>query len=85
MKTLRQYRKGKNLSQIALAKELIKLGLSIGPSSIAMYELGKRKPPLEKAKSIAKFFGVSTDDIFWPGCSLSERNPPEQKGSNGGK
>jgi DNA-binding XRE family transcriptional regulator len=28
-----------------------------------MYELGKRQPPLAKARAIAQFFGVTTDDI----------------------
>jgi len=65
MKTLVQYRKEKNLSQIELAQELRSVGINVSPASIAMYELGQRTPPLEKAQSIAKYFGVSTDDIFF--------------------
>lgn len=63
MKPLAEYRKNKELSQIELSNELNRAGIKVGPASIAMYETGQRKPPLEKARAIAKFFGVSTDDI----------------------
>ncbi len=60
MKTLAELRKKAGLSQAELAIEL-----DISSSSIAMYEIGARTPPLKKAQRIARFFGVQTDDIFF--------------------
>lgn len=40
--------------------------------SIAMYETGRRQPPLTKARAIARFFGVSTDDIEYGNSSQGE-------------
>lgn len=65
MKALSEYRKARNLSQTELAQELRSVGVNVSSASIAMYELGHRTPPLEKAQNIAKYFGVSTDDIFF--------------------
>lgn len=73
MKTLAEYRKAKNLSQVELAAALKKEHLRISPASIAMYETGRRTPPLEKAQAIARFFGVATDDIFFGPCAHKER------------
>ncbi|SDI97146.1 putative transcriptional regulator [Halanaerobium congolense] len=60
MDKLAKLRKKEGLTQEQLAE---KVGLST--SSIAMYETGDRKPPLEKAKVLADFFGVSIEDIFF--------------------
>lgn len=58
--------KEKGLSQQELAKKL-----SISSGAIAMYETGRRKPPLFKAIAIARFFNTqveylqfSNDDLF---------------------
>ena len=50
-----------------------KAGIVVSPASIAMYETGQRTPPLEKAQAIARFFRVSTDDIFFGPSAHSER------------
>lgn len=63
MKELSAYRKEMSLSQCQLSREITKYGTKISPASVAMYELGKRQPPLAKARAIAQFFGVTTDDI----------------------
>lgn len=63
MKPLAEYRKNKKMSQMQLSKELNEAGIMVSPASIAMYETGQRTPPLDKARAIAHFFGVSTDDI----------------------
>ncbi|MEA4926745.1 MAG: helix-turn-helix transcriptional regulator [Syntrophomonadaceae bacterium] len=65
MKSLAEYRKEQNLSQIELSIALKKEFINVSPASIAMYEIGRRTPPLKKAQAIAKFFGVGTDDIFF--------------------
>lgn len=39
--------------------------LNIPDSTIAMYENGSRTPSLGRAREIAHFFGVSTDDIIF--------------------
>lgn len=65
MKPLAEFRKERGLSQQQLAKELSSSGITISSASIAMYETGKRNPSLEKARFIARFFGVTTDDISY--------------------
>lgn len=56
-KTLAELR-GEEMSQRELAE-----ALGLKPSTIAMYEIGKRTPPLETAKKIATFFRVSVESI----------------------
>lgn len=51
-------RKGHGLSQAQLAKEL-----SVSPSTIAHYELGRRAPHLKIARRIAAYFGTSLDRL----------------------
>ena len=63
MKSLSEYRKEYKLSQVGLSKKLNEVGISVSSTSIAMYEIGQRTPTLDKARLIAQFFGVSTDDI----------------------
>ncbi len=55
---LKYYRKRENLSQADLAK---KLGL--GPSTISMYEVGKREPDFETEELIADFFNVDLNTL----------------------
>lgn len=75
MRTLSELRETKNLSQKELAQELCEIGMTISPASIAMYELGERQPSLRKAKTIAHYFGVPTDDIFFgPRAHLERAN-----------
>lgn len=60
MKTLREYRKENNLTQLDVHK-----ATEIPLSSIAMYETGERIPSLARARKLANFFKVSTDEIFF--------------------
>ncbi len=48
----------KGLSQKELANRL-----NVSPSSIALYETGKRKPKLDRAIEIAKIFDVPVESI----------------------
>lgn len=59
-KLLQDLRKEHGLSQRALATQL-----DLKPSTIGMYELGARTPPLETAKKIAVFFNTNVEDIFF--------------------
>jgi len=51
---LKYYRNAAGLSQAELAK---KIGVS--PSTISMYEVGKREPDFETEEKLADFFNVS--------------------------
>lgn len=55
---LKLYRNQRGLSQSELAK---KLGLS--PSTISMYEVGKRQPDFETEEKIADYFNVSLNSL----------------------
>jgi putative transcriptional regulator len=59
-KTLQDLRLELGMTQRDLAR-----ALELAPSTIAMYELGLRTPSLDTAKSIAKYFGVTVDNIFF--------------------
>lgn len=55
---LKYYRKVAGLAQVELAE---KLGLS--PSTISMYEVGKRQPDFETEEAIADFFNVDLNTL----------------------
>ncbi len=57
---LAELRKERNLSQRELAKVI-----GVGTSTIAMYEIGERTPPLERAMKIAHYFGVTVEELFF--------------------
>jgi DNA-binding XRE family transcriptional regulator len=59
-KTLQELRLELGMTQRDLAK-----ALELGPSTIAMYELGLRTPSLDTAKKIAKYFMIPVDNIFF--------------------
>jgi len=56
---LRQLRKEKDISQEVLAKIL-----QVSPSTIGMYEQGRRIPDTDKLNRIADYFNVSTDYLL---------------------
>lgn len=74
MKPLADYRKERCLSQCQLSLDITRSGTKISPASIAMYETGKRQPPLAKARAIAQFFGVTTDDIVYGKITRGEQS-----------
>lgn len=59
MKILRQLREDKGITQAELGKIL-----SISPSTIGMYEQGRRSPDYDTLNKIADYFGVSTDKLL---------------------
>ena len=58
-KRLKELRKSKKMSQ----KELADI-LSVSPSTIGMYEQGRRKPDPDTLKLLANYFDVSIDYIL---------------------
>lgn len=56
---LKFYREKANLSQKALGREL-----GISGATISYYENGKQQPPIDLAKNITDFFGVSLNDFM---------------------
>lgn len=58
MKTIRQLRLERGLTQEILARQL-----NLHQSTIAHYEKGIRIPSIKTAKKIAGYFGVGLDDI----------------------
>ncbi len=67
-KTLALLRSENNMSQRDLAKEL-----NISAGTIAMYESGKRTPPLNRAIAIARLFNVPVETISFPSINYTER------------
>ena len=55
---LSDLRKEKNLSQAKFAYEI-----GVSPGAIAMYETGKRTPPLDRAILIAEYFNLPVERI----------------------
>ncbi len=64
---LRQMRKKMGITQAKLAKKL-----KVSPSTIGMYEQGRREPDAEMLVKMAKFFDVSVDYLV--GASKCHRN-----------
>lgn len=58
-KQIKSLREARGLTQRALAKQL-----GMAPSTLAMYEIGKREPDNDTLKKFADFFGVSTDYLL---------------------
>ncbi len=56
---LKELREDNNLTQVALAKELL-----IDQRSLSFYEIGKYEPNLDTLKRMSLYFGVSADYIL---------------------
>ena len=56
---LKELRKSMGITQAVLSKEL-----NIAPSTVGMWEQGRREPDYDNLKRIADFFGVSTDTLL---------------------
>lgn len=59
MKLLKKLREGKGLTQSELGKEL-----GISPSTVGMYEQGRRVPDVPILKKMSAFFNVSIDYLL---------------------
>lgn len=60
MNKIAEFRKKNGLTQKELAKEL-----NVTSGAVGMWELDKRRPPLDKAKKIAEYFNTTIDKIFF--------------------
>jgi len=78
--TLAELRNRKGLTQRSLASQLSKLDqdLNFSPAAIALYELGLRTPGLQKAKLMARYFGVLVEDIFFGPSACKEQAGNEE-------
>lgn len=61
MDTIRKYRKAKGLTQLQLAKTI-----GVKKSTVAMWEIGARKPDIVKLKKLSAIFGCTTDQLLEP-------------------
>ena len=52
-------RRNRSMSQLTLAR-----ALGVSPSTVGMYEQGRREPPLQTVVRLAEIFGVSTDYLL---------------------
>ncbi|SHE46970.1 DNA-binding transcriptional regulator, XRE-family HTH domain [Marinitoga hydrogenitolerans DSM 16785] len=59
MKKIKFYRLKKGLTQKKLAKLL-----NVQQNTVAMWETGRSKPPLDKALKIAKALGTTVEELF---------------------
>ena len=67
MLRLKELRKEKDITQEELAKQI-----QVSPSTIGMYETGRREPDFETLQKFADYFRVSTDYI------LGRDEPPKK-------
>lgn len=67
---IRELRRGRGMSQAALAK-----ALSVVPAAVTLYEAGSRAIPCERLVQLAELFGVTTDFLLGSGAEAPE--PPE--------
>lgn len=56
---LKKLREKEKMTQVELSKKL-----NVSPSTIGMYETGRREPDYENLKRIAEIFNVSTDYLL---------------------
>lgn len=56
---LRQLRRAREMTQAALGDRV-----GLNKATISMIEKGQRKPSLDKARAIAREFGVAIEDLF---------------------
>ena len=66
---LKELRKNRKMTQADLSK-----ALSISPSSVGMWEQGRREPDLDNLNRIADLFNVSTDYLL--GRKVFDNNTP---------
>ena len=56
---LKELREGRKLTQLEFSQIM-----SVAPSTVGLWEQGRREPSYEKLKKIADFYGVSTDYLL---------------------
>jgi transcriptional regulator with XRE-family HTH domain len=75
---LKKLRIEKSMTQSELAKLL-----NISPSTIGMYEQGRRDPDTSTVKFLAEFFNVSTDFLLGNSDSTESKQQSKNTSSNG--
>ncbi len=65
MKTVRELRQNRGLTQADLAHEL-----GVAPSTVYTWESGKVIPSVVQLRHLAEFFNVSSDDIALVGLDV---------------
>ena len=63
-KKIERLRKGKNLSQRALADELQLMGIDLGKNAIQQVESGQRFVTDIELRAFASYFGVASDELL---------------------
>jgi len=66
---IRENRNGMNMTQVELAD---RLGLS--QETIANYEAGIRKPPIDTVAAMAHIFGITIDDLVTSHSYMQDQN-----------
>lgn len=76
MKVLELLREKRNISQVKMANIL-----GISPQRYHQYEKGKRTMPIDIAKKIADYFGITLEEIFFSNDLnvVLNNNDPNQK------
>ena len=69
MMRLKELRRKKDITQEELAKQL-----QLSPSTIGMYETGRREPDFDTLQMIADYFHVSTDSLLGRNIGLYDLN-----------
>jgi len=69
MMRLKELRRKKDITQEELAKQL-----QLSPSTIGMYETGRREPDFDTLQMIADYFHVSTDSLLGRDIGLYDLN-----------
>ncbi len=60
MKTIRELREERGLTQLQLATKL-----GITPGAVYSWERGRNEPKASQLRALARFFGVSMDDVLF--------------------
>lgn len=82
MLRLKELRKAKGLTQEELIEQFnARYGKRYAPSSLSMFENGKRIPETQSLMDFANFFGVTVDYLLGRDVPLREHKPkqPEEK------
>ena len=66
-------RKTKGFSQKEFATEI-----GVSSALIALYEVGKRKPNLERAIMIAQYFNIPVENILFAKCEDADIEPTKE-------
>ena len=69
MNRVKEFRQGKKLSQLALAKEI-----GVARQTVNLIENGKYNPSLELCIKLAEILGTDLNTLFWQSRNQSQNN-----------